>query len=239
MLVSISLLVVVVIVIVAIVRFMRELPGQLNCLQHIEQAHPETTVFALDLHGVIFRQKKGALFKCFFRYIRNHGCWFFFNPIFWHILHTMFVRGSLIEYQYDELAKRYVQLKQLKPYLIEILSEQTFDKDILSMLYKLNVQQYHVYVLSNIWKESLIRLRKKFPELDSLVIDYFIPLKEIDLGKPNPEFFKKFEAFIREREGDKKIIFIDNQQDNIVGAQRAGILSCSSRYLFLLKNSIP
>lgn len=220
-----------------IVRFLYYYPQQLVCLQHISSASPNTTIFAFDLHGVVFKQKKWSFIKKIGHFVRLHGYSIIGQRYFWQVLYRMFLKGSLIEYHYDALMQEYKALEQMKPYLIDMLADQHFDKTLLSMLRALKKRGFRLYVLSNIWQESLVKLRKKYPELDTLFVDYFIP--QGNLGKPQPAFFVEFEKFIALREGSKQIIFIDNSENNVKGAQSVGILACDPHYLFLLRDSIP
>lgn len=79
---------------------------------------------------------------------------------------------------------------------------------------------YHLFILSNMGLEPFALAKQKYPEIFSLFDDCIISAN-VHLAKPEPEIFeyllKKYNLTPQE------CIFIDDQEENIVAAQKLGI----------------
>lgn len=205
---------------------------------------PENTVIAFDLHKVLMKQD---FFKITMRLLKRNmrAGFLFFSPRFAADLRSCIKEGLIVEKVFEKMGSKYKQIKGVKQDLIEILNDQPLFDDSVAVLLELKQLGYKVFLLSNIAHDTFVELEKKRPEFISLFDGYYIPSPDNNyIRKPNPAFYIEFRKYlINQGHGNKKIIFIDDREKNIMGAgdMLHGILFRSARKLrkTLRKLGIP
>ncbi len=183
---------------------------------------PAKFVFAFDLHGILLKQRLPTLLYVIKDFIRKGGISLIYHRPFWYFIAALWRKPNFIEYNFDRFVQQYPTIKPLKQIFIQALV-MPLDDDVMLMLKTLYEHGYALYVLSNIWPESLALVRQKYPVLDTLIKGYFIPTGST--SKPEGQFFEEFKQYVKEHEGDKQIVLIDDSQKNRKAAKRTGIIA--------------
>jgi len=195
---------------------------------------PENTIIAFDLHKVLMEQN---FFKITLRILkRNPRVGFlFFSRRFTNDLRACIKEGLIVEKIFEKMGQKYRQIKTIKQDLIDILNDEPLFNDSMAIVLELKQLGYKVFLLSNIAQDTFEDLEKKRPDFVALFDGYYIPsVANNYIRKPNPAFYTKFKEYLTERgQGDKKIVFVDDREKNIVAAGRdvRGIVYRSARSL--------
>jgi len=135
----------------------------------------------------------------------------------------LYNKGLLTENQLLEVLKKKGKVKEeVLVYIMENVREEILKPvpETIEIVEKLK-KRYKVYALSNVDKESAEYVKKKFSIYN--IFDGVVLSCEVGMVKPEPEIYKlilkKFGL------GVEECIFIDNNQENVDGAERVGIKS--------------
>ena len=131
----------------------------------------------------------------------------------------------------------------LKDSFIQAVNEEPIIEDTVKVIKKLKNAGFKIYMLSNIAAETLENLWGVHPDVLEVFNGIYTPSSENNyIQKPNPEFYKKFKDFLKERgDADKNILFIDDREKNIKAAVEQGfygIIFSSPEQLNSLMNSL-
>lgn len=187
---------------------------------------PDTTIFAFDLHGVVLKPDYHKISKILWHdFFKKAPPKLWVKPEVWRSIYKLINNTVSSEYIFDRLAKEYSQVIPFKQIFINLISAQNLNQETIKLIKSLKSKGYKIYILSNIWPESLNILYNKFPELKILFDGAYIPdAKNGFIAKPHPSFYEGFKYYLfTKKQTDKQIIFIDNSEKNIKGAQEAGL----------------
>lgn len=195
----------------------------LTCLK--EKVNPGNTVFAFDLHNVIFKKVLREIIIKSFKILPRGPWWYAFNPIFWKNLYKIISISNVGEDIFDKLSVIYPTLSPFKNDFISLVNAQLPINSSLKLLQKLKERGYKLYILSNIGFETLKELEKKYPEIISCFDGAYIPSIENEYRhKPDQLFFKEFKAYLDQiGHGNKQILFIDDLRRNLSSALKCDI----------------
>lgn len=181
-----------------------------------------SVVFALDMHKVLIKPDIKAMFKMLL--VRKYVFLIFFDLRIWyHIIKD----GSISEKVVDILDKKYRDKGVHKEFLIKVLNCQHLNISTIEVFQRLKDRGYNVYLTSNIWQELFQDLMQKFPIFKSLFNGYYIPSKENNyVKKPDKRYYEGFKIYLAQKgNGNKKIIFVDNDIRNIKAAKHTGFIT--------------
>jgi len=139
----------------------------------------------------------------------------------YHKLMPLIQRGKIMM---DEFWKAYAQKLNSDPILIEVVWNQTFEKNIEinknveSIIKKLKKLGYKVAVCTNTIKAfSDIHIKNN----DYAIFDFVIISCEIGMRKPDREIYE----FVLKKLNvePEECVFIDNELENVEGAKKAGM----------------
>jgi FMN phosphatase YigB (HAD superfamily) len=185
---------------------------------------PDTTLFAFDLHEVIFMPNIGGMITIFWHELPTSSFLFLFrHPTtfsrLWHY------RKQIFEKILIDLASEYPETAALLPLVRTMTNAQYVNNDTVALVKHLKQQGYKIYLLSNIEEITLQQLVQKIPVVKELFDGFFIPSAANHwLAKPHVAFYENFKNYlVAQRDANKKIIFIDNSKVNIINAQKTGM----------------
>ncbi|MCK5633058.1 HAD hydrolase-like protein [bacterium] len=183
----------------------------------------QNTVFAIDLHGVIFKHNYTKMFKTFFickkklQLLRA-----LLSPSLWLDSIKLKKKKGIAEQYLVRLADKHHKLKPFVPLGITIANHQKPQHDFIALLHTLKKNGYKLYLFSNIGSVIFKDIQKKFPDIFSLFENFTIPSKEDNyIRKPTNKSFDRF--IFTNNLKNKNIIFIDDKQKNIDAAQQHNI----------------
>jgi|AntAceMinimDraft_18_1070375.scaffolds.fasta_scaffold02945_7 FMN phosphatase YigB (HAD superfamily) len=183
---------------------------------------PQDSVFAFDLHGVIFHPSITQIIKILWK-----------TPHKWHLLNVIFnvrivynalaaiITKKVIEQFINSTADKYAVFKPIKPLVLELVNAQKPAHKMIAILQALKQQGYTLIAFSNIGDKSIELLSTKFPAVFSL-FDHTINTSVTDgyIAKPSPKAFKKLLDIVPK---NKKVLFVDDTFNNIIHANAHGI----------------
>lgn len=213
----------------------------LSCLLHA--VNPETTVFAFDLHNVVFKKKIKEIIIKSMKILPHGPWWHILNPVFWKNLYSITTKSNVAEDIFDKIADLYPDLKPFKPDFISIVNAQLPIKNSIKLLSKLKSYGYNLYILSNIGSQALEELKKKYPDIINYFDGSYIPSIENNYRhKPDIVFFQEFQSYLNKNgQKEKQILFIDDLKKNLSVALKcniAGIQYKSAKYVITLLNEL-
>lgn len=187
---------------------------------------PENTIFAFDLHEVLFRRN--------FRKIAYGGMWLFCKSFFYMIAHPTLI-SRLISISYEDIAVEgmYVKLTEEYPYL------SNFQEDVceisnnccrpiepmIDLLRALKKQGFKIFLLSNLGENTLQDFKLRFNYFEELFDGFYSPGKQNNyICKPMIAFYEGFKNYLSSLGYlNKQILFVDDLEKNIKGACQAGM----------------
>lgn len=184
---------------------------------------PANTVFAFDLHGVIFKINKSEIAKQAVKLLFKPSLLkMAFYCSFWEDIKILKAQHASSEQYLDTLIKKYPELANHKSFGMNLINAQKKNPGTIEVLKALKKQGYKIYLISNVGPKSLKTLQKRHPEVFNLFEGYSIPTKENNyLRKPNK---RVFEHFIKKNNLESKnIIFVDDKEKHLKSARRVGI----------------
>lgn len=208
-----------------------------------QKVTPENTIIIFDLHEVLFERYKTAIAYNVIK-LASKGMWYYmFNPFFWAKAKSLYSKGLIWEQIYKDLVKEYPDLARFEKDFINIVNSHYPVAPMVDILKKLKEKGYKIFLLSNIGEDVYKDHEKKFKEIMNLFDGIYIPTRKNNyLHKPNPEFYKKFIQFLKEKNLDKKQkIFIDDLKENLDAALKfdiAGIHCRSAKCVLNILNKL-
>lgn len=191
----------------------------MNNIIRLQNNSPSGVIFALDLHGVLLFPRIGTIFtilfmglfsKSFFSYV-----YLLCNIPFWYHL---YFEGALSEELVIHLMRK---TGFTKNFFVQLIDHQEVNARLISLFQKFKKQGYRIVIASNIWRELLIDVEHKFPELDAFIDYYYIPDMDNYIEKPSKSFFYHFKTYLQLKNIQyEHIIFIDDQKNNVIGAYK-------------------
>jgi HAD superfamily hydrolase (TIGR01509 family) len=176
-----------------------------------------------DLHNVIFRPDIRAIIRILLAMPHKLKLFFFLlNPI---LLYHAFIFARYYGLGLGYLELLLEQHPRLQPYrqtILELVNAQVPIISTVDILHDLKRNGYPIYILSNMGGETLINLKKKYPEIFELVdgVHYFGPATGWT-QKPQSSMFQTF--LMRFNLEPHQVIFVDNSRRNIAKARELGI----------------
>lgn len=186
----------------------------------------ENTLFAFDLHDVIFQKsptqilREVLLFKGKGKIVKLA-----MNPYFWGYIKKLKKETFVAEDLFKRLIIKYPQLKDFEPEFIRLSNAQKPKKKTVAIIQKLKEKQFKLFVLSNIAEKTFEQLKLKYP----VIFNHFdgalvVSPDDNYLQKPHPDYYEKFKSHLQQQgHANKHILFIDDLRQNIHAASHAGI----------------
>jgi FMN phosphatase YigB (HAD superfamily) len=179
-------------------------------------------IIAFDIHGVLFKLDYRAMLRILWR----SSCkWLLlkaaFNPWMWRTVFRLLREYSSVETFFVSLAHAHPTLKPCIPLFIELAAAQTPIAGTIAIAQELKAQGYPLHIISNIGQQMLARFIAKFPDIFAL----FDAIHVTCIGahctaKPHARMYQEYTDLYNPTH--KRVIFIDDRQDNIEGAARFG-----------------
>lgn len=192
----------------------------------IKKITPENTIFAFDLHEVLFNRYRCTMiwggFKLFcktFLYALTHP---------WLIPSIISVSREpmVCEGMYFKLAEQYPYLQNWKQDVFEISNGCCYPENPMINLVKILKQKgFKVFLLSNIGADTFEDFKTRFRCIDGLFDGIYTPSRANNYSyKPMLKFYEGFKDYIRSvGYENKQILFIDDIERNVVAATQVGI----------------
>lgn len=185
--------------------------------------NPRTTVFAFDLHGVIFTRDYSQMFKILWKTPHKFKLlWALCSPSLWLDTIKLMYNKGVAEQFIIGLADKHTRLQPFVPLGITIANTQKPVIPVLRLLWKLKAKGYQLHVFSNIGSIVLADLQPRHPEVFALISSITVPSQENGYTrKPSEQSFQNF--FANSKASAENIIFIDDSRSNTRAAQQYGI----------------
>lgn len=195
-------------------------------LQLTHPVNPETTVFAFDLHDVLFSKNYRTVSLNVVKTLRRGMFWYVLNPFFIFRAFSIALKDFIWEDIFYKLSSYYQGFDKFKEDFFDI-SNSCCEPIVpmIEVLKDLKASGYKLFLLSNIGNESYDNFKPRFTEIMSLFDGQYLPSKENDYHhKPNLKYYQSFIEYLN-KQGlkDKQIIFIDDLSKNLEGAFKVGI----------------
>lgn len=183
----------------------------------------QAVVFAVDLHDVLVKPHVPEIISLIWAQPAESFL-VLFDPRFWY---DVIAHGHIQEKLINHIDKNYKDKGISKQFLIETINTQILHTPVIEFFTKLKQEGYKIYLASNIWPELYDDLLKKLPELQNLFDGHYIPSQNNNYAeKPSPAYFFGLKKYIDQQEqSPKQIIFIDDTNQNIWQATKAGLIS--------------
>jgi len=191
-----------------------------------QPVNPQTTIFAFDLHEVLFRRN--------FRRIGYGGLKLFCKSFFYTLFNPSLV-PRMISVSREDIATEgmYIKLCEEYPYLNNY-HEDMYEiangccrpiEPMINLLRMLKKQGFKIFLLSNLGQHALDDFKKRFNYVDALFDGFYSPCKKNNyICKPNQKFYEGFKSHLNSLGySNKQILFVDDLEKNIVGASNSGI----------------
>jgi len=188
--------------------------------------NPSSTIFAFDLHSVIFFFH----FKqCFSMLLLSKDGWTFLGNILSLVFHPNLVihigkmllkpEGCVAEEVVDLICTKHSRLADLRPFMVDLINCFVPDEHTVKVIEALKEKQYSVYLFSNIGEGIFEDLHEKYHQIFSKLDGFWVCTSTHNwTRKPSPKAFSLFvEKFNKE---GKYIIFIDDQRSNLIAAEK-------------------
>lgn len=188
---------------------------------------PENTIFAFDLHEVIFRKRLTQRITRCIKAVGRGGFFYVLNPFFLCRMNQLISEGRTSEYVFNKLVEEYPNLSQYKNDFYMVSNSYEPDEDVVEILKELWEKGFSLYVLSNIGQDSLEHCKAQYPEVFSFFKDAYVPGRHNNYNcKPYCGFFKEFRTYLenKKNEADKQIIFVDDLRENVEAALKCGLM---------------
>lgn len=191
-----------------------------------EHITPDNTLFAFDLHDVIFQKSPTQILREVLL-IKGKGkiLKLAMNPYFWGYIKKLKKETFVAEDLFKRLVLKYPQLKDLEPEFIRLSNAQKPKKKTVAILQKLKEKQFKLFVLSNIAERTFEQLKNKYPTIFNNFDGALVVSPDDNyLQKPHPDYYEKFKTHLKHHGHETKhVLFIDDLRQNIHAASNAGI----------------
>ncbi len=191
-----------------------------------KEISPNTTVFAFDLHEVIFSRSYSTIAYEVLRALKNGMVWYLFNPFFLFKAISVSRENRMFEDIYYTLCKDYPSLLKFEEDFFNISN--TCCKPINKMVDTIKYLKslgYNIFLLSNIGFNSYSNFKAKFPDIMSLFDGIYVPGPDNHYHcKPYKPYYLGFINYLKQLGLDnRQIIFIDDLTKNLDTALQVGI----------------
>ena len=190
------------------------------------QASIKNTVYAFDLHNVVFSlSKKGVIRVLSGAPGKLKLLWLVASPSFWDHYHATKKLADSTESRILLLSQKYPELLRYKQTFFDLCNQQIINSDVVDIIKQLKNKDATLVVASNIGEFTYQDLTKKYPELNTL-FDFAFTTGEISdyTKKPDPRFFKNLTRQVHKRfPQTKSIVFIDDKEKNTEAALYTGL----------------
>ncbi len=195
-----------------------------------QPVNPETTVFAFDLHDVVFKRNiVEVVWRCLTVTCRG-GLFYAINPFFWYRVMQCGAGKEITENVYKKLSHEFPSLIRFQGDFYAIANAHRPILGMVEVIDQLKQAGYSIYTLSNLGSETFEVFKRKFPEILGKFDGYYMPCSKNNYDhKPKESFYEGFIEFLG---CDKQIIFIDDLIHNIEGARKCNIagIHCTSTH---------
>ncbi len=183
----------------------------------------KTTVFAFDLHGVVFKRDYPQMVKILWKTPHKFKLFIALcNPLFWFDALKLLYNNGVAEQFIVSLAQQHQRLLPFVPLGITIANTQKPVPAVVNLLKKLKSNGYQLHIFSNIGALCLTDLQPHHSEIFALFSSITIPSQENGyIRKPSNQAFANF--FTNSGATPHNVIFIDDSRSNIRAAQQHGI----------------
>lgn len=182
----------------------------------------DSVVFAIDLHKVLVRPN----IKEIVRMMLFHKYLFLalFNAQVWY---KILKDGALSQEKVDHIVQKYASKGITKELLIQLLNCQIKNNSTIHVFQMLHDKGYALYLASDIWQDLFFAVQKKFSFVTTLFKGYYTPNEQNGYyEKPDRRYYEHLKKYIAQKgDGDKKIIFVDNNRENVKAAQKEGLIA--------------
>lgn len=182
----------------------------------------DTYVFAFDLHDVVFKTDWHARWQELkaVPWSLNLALTLL-NPFFVYDLIKLSLATDTYEEIIDTLSAKYPTINEYQNYIVALINTHVPIEKTIKILKDLHAQGYRLYTFSNLGQASFLRLQKLYPEIFALFQGYLYVVAEDNwIQKPQKEAYEKFLHTFNLQ--PHQVIFIEDRQVNIEGAQKAG-----------------
>jgi len=184
---------------------------------------PRKTIIAFDVHSVIVKFDRKQAFKHAFKNGPRLLGGMFNIPMARRVLKMRKQNAT------PEEVVRFLQERnhpKLAKAISDIANSQKPIDGTVQIIKDLKTHGYELHILSNIGSGLLEQLDKKLP---GIFEPHFSKIKTVDcdrttnivLKKPHPDFYREYQKECNPRR--KRVIFIDDKERNIKGAETVGI----------------
>lgn len=187
---------------------------------------PENTIFAFDLHEVLFSRSRPKIIWGGFKLFCKSFFYTLFHPTFFCRLLSVASEPMVCEGMFVKLADEYPDVKNWEKDIFEISNGCCYPKKSMINLIKiLKAKGFKVFLLSNIGADALSDFRQRFDCIEGLFDGFYTPCRANDYCcKPMLKFYEGFKIYLRSLGYDKEqILFIDDLERNVKAACEAGI----------------
>lgn len=190
-----------------------------------QEINSNNTLIAFDLHDVIFKKLYKKIAYKTMLLIPKGMYRSIFNPFFWHKAVTLYNKKIIWEDLFYRLVSHYPYLDSLKNDFFEISNSLELIDQTVEIIKELKNKNYKIFLLSNIGKDTYDRLSGDYKETFELFDWIFVPSPENQyINKPQEIFYIEFKKYLANLNlKDKKIIFIDDLEENLISAYKFGI----------------
>lgn len=187
--------------------------------RNVDPINPETTLFAFDLHGVLFNVNYLNALSVIFK--SNHA-----GTIMRSALHPRIIYDTVRFYNADiiyeqiimSLAHKYERLKPCIPTLLAAANQVDPSWQTIEIVRTLHEQGYTVHLFSNIGPQLYADLENKYPEIFDLFDAIQIGSRTNGYrGKPHPSYYYLY--IVSHPSLGKQRILIDDWAGNIINAR--------------------
>jgi FMN phosphatase YigB (HAD superfamily) len=187
---------------------------------------PATTVFAFDLHSVVLIPRRLEIARLLWHnLLKDIPFSLIIKPKLWYHLYKLYRNSLASESIFTQLQQEYPAIAPLRNLIADLMAAYSVNPKMISILKTLKEEGYPLYILSNIWAESLEHLYRNFPILKELFDGAYIPSKDNNFAaKPSSVFYEGFKDYLAQQgHSNKHIIFVDNGENNLDQARKAGL----------------
>ena len=180
------------------------------------------TILAFDLHSVIFTFNYKEALSIIFKWpdkLTLFLCAFKIRLV-WKCFALLFHNPT--DEEYFALFQQYCP--KLLPLIIKLFNAFRPIKTMVDLLKELKAKGYELHIVSNIGERRFEFLKKRYPDIIALFDKAKITNSDVQhlIKKPSHEYFI---SYLKDYNSDhRSIIFIDDKEQNIEAATKAGII---------------
>lgn len=185
-------------------------------------SQPKASIIIFDLHEVLVKKDYIKVFFCLVSKVYRLDILFILlKPSSLRIIKKLWETSRVPEQYLQELADQHPSLYRFVPYIVHILNQQKPILAVLDVVRELKIQDYKLYLFSNIGQETYKDFQKKYHHITRLFDDIiFTQPQDGWIQKPHPAAYKKFLIYTNKKAHE--CLFIDNNKKNIESAHNHG-----------------